>query len=270
VADAESAGARALSSRFPPPQAWQGLPLPAPPSFEGCGEYQECADLDGRQVHAGQTSSGDSPDLALTVRRFAPFQTFGGKFEGDADSRHIPVSRDGSGGFTSEPTATARTTMTIGVEGSTPTEPSGHADLSRHPLFGTGRATVYVTSGSHSTSSVDGMIEAKSAGSNPLLLRAPDIDTDMQIAYQLSPGKLALDGSVWGDTFPNAELFASDASGQAVMLGEFQTTYGAELGPFHLCFDAPRTPTFELINFHAEIPVDPDGNFAGTPSIKVK
>jgi len=214
----------------------------------------------------------------MMVRRFAPFESFGGGFEGDAKSRHIPAVNDGTGGFTTDPNATSRTSLTIGVEGQVITQPTGHADPSRHPLLGEGRAKVRTASTSVPASSTDGQLDAQSAASMPLTLSnghlsfipwAPDIDSDAELTYEQKPHSLEVAGAVWGDRFPNAELFLSDRSEASVMLGTFQSQAGAVGGPLLELFGAgARDAASELIRFHAEIPLDPDGNFAGSPLVR--
>ncbi len=221
----------------------------------------------------------DEPQVgfSMTVRRFAPFESFGGGFQGDAKSRHIPAASDGTGGFSTDPNATSRTSLRIAVEGQTITQPAGYADLSRHPLLGEGRAEVRTMSTSAPASSTDGELDAQSAAAMPLTLAnghlsfipwAPDIDSDVELTYEQKPHTLEVAGAVWGDRFPNAELFLSDRSETSLMLGTFQTRAGAA-GPLLELFGAgARAPASELITFHAEIPLDPDGNFAGSPLVR--
>lgn len=188
----------------------------------------------------------------------------------DAKSRHIAMSNEGQGGFTTDPNATSRTSMTVEVDGLL-LDSAGHADLSSNVYFdAVDRAHVAVTDKSQAASAMDGEIDVVSAGANPLVPFAPDIDTSLRFSYELKPGALELQGNVWGDRFPNAELLVADHSGATVTLGDFQTKGGAKLGVFSLVGDAPRTPAFDLVPFHAEIPLDADGDFAGSPLVRAR
>lgn len=270
---APDAGTQALCDKFTPPPSWQKLTVaaPPPPKFEGCGETKACADLDGRPVRAGQNVSEPNVSFSVTARRFAPFETFGGKFEGDAKSRGIPAAKEGTGGFTTDPNATARTMMRVEVNQSEIARPFGHADMTRNPILGEARARIGTYDKSVATSSSDGVINSKFSGANPLVGVAPDIDSDAQVAYRMSPGKLHLEGSMWGDVFPNGELTISDSKGARLMLGQFQTKYEELQGPFlHLFGGSARTPDLQLLEFEADIPLDPDGNFAGSPAVRSK
>lgn len=277
-AESSSPAVQQLANKFAP--TWQNVIAARPLNLDGCGTNQDCADLDGRPLREGQRMSEPKANVTFTVRRFAPFESFGGKFEGDAKSRHIPAASEGEGGFTTAPNATSRTILTARVENGQILKPQGSADITRHPLLGEDRATVYAFANSASTTPSEGIINAKSVGSMPLtkagghllspIPAAPQTDTDLQMAYGMSPGKLKLDGSVWGDKFPNGELIASDANGSRLMLGEFQTKYGALDGPLRLIGDAPRVPQHLMLNLQAEIPLDPNGNFAGSPVIRQK
>jgi hypothetical protein len=259
-----------LSSKFSPAPTWQNLPVVSGSvaSLDGCGVVQDCAAADGSAVQPGPQANVPQARFSVTVRRFAPFESFGGKFEGDARSRHIPASSEGTGGFTTDASATARTAMTVRVEGEAIANPTGHADLSRNPWLGEGRAVVHTSSTSSAASARDGQINAQSAGANPLIpaLYSPVLDTALDLTYQLQPHALEVAGSVTGDAFPNAELFLSDREQTSVMLGTFQTTQGALEGPSRLGLRG----TAELIQFHAEIPLDPSGNFAGSPVVHVQ
>jgi hypothetical protein len=240
-------------------------PIPMP-DLSGCGTNQDCANADGRPVREGQNKSEELPNFSLTARRFAPAHTFGGGFHGDAESRNIPAGKEG-GGFTTDPSATARVMMRVGVDEGQPTMTLGRADISRHPIFGEGLASITKKSNSGSTGSTEGMIDAKASGSNPLLpIVSPDNDSEMQVAYELLPGKLHLDGSLWGDRFPNGELMITDRAGSTLMLGEFES----EGSVYDLFGNSARVPKLELLNFSAEIPLDPSGNFAGSPNVRSK
>jgi hypothetical protein len=264
-----------LSGKFAAQPSWQNLPVSS--AAEGCGINQDCVGAPDRAASPGPQADEPQVGFSMTLRRFAPFESFGGGFQGDAKSRHILAANDGTGGFSTDPNATSRTSLTIAVEGQAITQPRGHADLSRHPLLGEGRAEVRTMSTSTPASSTDGELDAQSAASMPLTLAnghlsfvpwAPDIDSDVELTYEQKPHALEVAGAVWGDRFPNAELFLSDRSQTSVMVGTFQTDAGAT-GPLLELFGAgARVPASKPVGFHAEIPLDPDGNFAGSPLIR--
>ena len=258
--DSSSTAIQSLVAKFPHSSR------AALPDAAGCGTVQDCAGSDGRSVVEGQDSSGPDAQFSVTARRFAPFENFGLGFEGDALSRG---SVAGKGGFSASPSVTSRTSMTLSVDGNSIT-PEAHADMSHHAFFGTGRAHVFVEDSSASASSQDGSINASSAGANPLLVLSPDIDTDVQVAYRSDGQTLTLDGTVWGDQFPNAEVLVSDRAQNGVLLDTFQTGGDQNFGPlFHLPGDASRADgsKFELMHFQAQIALDPEGNFAATPNV---
>ena len=162
ASDSSTPVSQNLSSKFAPAATWQNLPVAtsATPQFEGCSVNQDCADLDGRPVAQGQQGNQPDAQFSATVRRFAPFYTFGGGFEGDAKSRHIALSNEGHGGFTTDPDATSRTSMTVKVDGLL-LDSAGHADLSSNVyLDEVDRAHVAVTDKSQAVSAMDGEIDA--------------------------------------------------------------------------------------------------------------
>jgi hypothetical protein len=165
---------------------------------------------------------------ALVFRRYAPFESFGFGFEGD--NRSAPSTCL---------TATART---IGMVAFSP----GHVHLIRPGSSGTyfvgagarirqllGRHCSKVTSSvTVSTMSIDCLrFTAQTAGANPMV-PAPTIDTLVDIAVTFRRGMLAIEGSVRGDDFPNAEVFIVDSCLSACLLYAFETNAGRNTGPF--------------------------------------
>jgi hypothetical protein len=198
-------------------------------------------------------------DFHLALRRFAPFYTFGGGFEGDAASRDIPATQEGHGGHTTDPEATARLTTVVSVQAEQ-VGVSSHCDMSRHRWLGEAQEipTTFDKSLTHGDAS--GHIDVSHSGANPLLT-SPDIDSTMWADYEVTPQGLHVSGGVIGDDFPAAEVLVADSAGNAVMLSEYDTAWGAHMGPYlHLLGEGKHL----LAEFDATLPLDERGNFAMT------
>ncbi len=175
----------------------------------------------------------------LIVRRYAPFATFGGGFEGDI--RTVA---------TTSPTATART---VGIVSFDPTGVTGYKGLSSgSEFFGAGKWLAAKIGKRYSTvkAEVSNLaldplgqrigFTVHTAGSNPLVpIVAPDIDTfvDLQVTFGIDT---QYNGTVRGDGFPNAEVFVVDPEGKEVLLFDFRTGGGRQTGPAALFGDHSR------------------------------
>jgi hypothetical protein len=73
------------------------------------------------------------------------------------------------------------------------------------------------------------------AGANPLIPLAPDIDTKLDFSALQGIGQICYTGHLYGDAFPNAEVFLVDPRGKATMLLTFTTDGSPNLGPFNSC-----------------------------------
>ena len=80
----------------------------------------------------------------------------------------------------------------------------------------------------------DGKLHLEMAASNPLDPIAPDIDVKLDISVQVKPGQACYSGHLYGDAFPNAEVFVVNSHDQATMLNTFTTAGGRNSGPFRL------------------------------------
>jgi hypothetical protein len=70
------------------------------------------------------------------------------------------------------------------------------------------------------------------AGANPLVPFAPNIDTKLDLYGNVSsPAYTCYSGHLYGDAFPNAEIFMVNSSRQATMLHTFETEGDANTGP---------------------------------------
>jgi hypothetical protein len=171
----------------------------------------------------------------LAIRRYAPFATFSGGFEGDMRT----------GGSVS-PTATARTAGIvtfdrIGVQ--------GYIGYSSGSTFEGAGQWISKIIGRHysqvkaETSQEDiqtGQISftVHTAGANPLVpIVAPDIDTFLDFTAAFTESAISVSGQVRGDTFPNAEIVLLDESLQGALLFDYRTSGGRETGPLSLFGD---------------------------------
>jgi hypothetical protein len=164
----------------------------------------------------------------LLVRRYAPFATFGGGFEGDTRTE-----------ATTSPTATART---IGIVSFEPSGVLGFTSYSSGSTFEgagpwlaekIGRHFSKVKAELSNVSVTPGTLSftVHTAGANPLVpIVAPDIDTyvDFKVTFGDSP---RYEGTVRGDTFPNAEVFVVEPNMREVLLFDYRTAGGRNTGP---------------------------------------
>lgn len=166
-------------------------------------------------------------------RRYAPFDTFGFGYEGDG--------RDAA---STSLTATARTIGAINFAPGNVGELSGTSSGTGFAGFGKaiqqrlGTRHSKVTSSVHvTTRSVDCLrFTAQTSGANPMVPApsklVPAIDTFVDVHIVFRSNTIEISGTVRGDSFPNAEIFATDAKGQSIMLFEYATTGGQNTGPF--------------------------------------
>jgi hypothetical protein len=67
-----------------------------------------------------------------------------------------------------------------------------------------------------------------------LLGRSDPIDTKLDISAEVQGEQACYSGHLYGDAFPNAEVFVVNSKDQATMLHTFTTTGGRNTGPIHL------------------------------------
>jgi len=171
--------------------------------------------------------------MYLFVRRYAPFAEFGGGFEGDVRTQ-----------ATTSSTATART---VGVVEFDNTTVRGYKSFSDGTQFlGAGPWLARKIGKKFSTMKAAIMGVNKSpgsisftvftAGSNPLVPGAPDIDTyvDFKATWIAASGTTRYEGVVRGDSFPNAEVFIVEENKREVLLFDFQTSSSKNTGPLRL------------------------------------
>jgi len=158
--------------------------------------------------------------LYLYFRRFAPFASFGGGFEGDNRSHSTSLK------------ATSRTSAFVQFTSAGVLMHSGHSSGSEWLIGSKEYGTVKINVSFKLARKGMVAFVASSAGSNPLVPGAPDIDTFVVVLAIFRPGELLITGQVNGDGFPHAEVFLRDSKGTARMLMEYSTSSGGA-GPFH-------------------------------------
>ena len=90
----------------------------------------------------------------------------------------------------------------------------------------------------HYDSNVNGTLNFGFSGHNPLIIPqalSPDIDTNLVLipSVDAAPeGQVCYYGSLYGDAFPNAEVFVVNSQNQATMLLTFTTPGSPNAGPF--------------------------------------
>jgi len=197
----------------------------------------------------------------LVFRRYAPFESFGGGFEGDnrktastsiTDSARTVGAVEFAPGQIGQVRGFSSGTEYVGV-GKKIAEALG-----RH--FSKVNASVSVKS-----KSVDTLrFSAQTSGANPMVPLAPAIDTFIDARITFAERRLQIQGTVRGDDFPNAEIFIIDRFGGAALLFEFETTGGKETGPMTRLWGAHKK---QVIGSYSEkFSLDDAGCLVGCPA----
>ncbi len=185
----------------------------------------------------------------LVFRRYAPFTTFGGGFEGDVRT-----------GPSTSPSASSRTIGTV------PFDPSGPGILvgsSSGTAYGSGpkkysKVTVKLVNKPAVPNELN--FTASTAGANPMVPGAPDIDTFVDIKVAFGGSLMRFSGAVRGDNFPNAEVLVFDDAGTGALLFDYRTSGGRNTGPFTRLMGDGAGQTLGSFGPIA-IPIDGGGNF---------
>jgi hypothetical protein len=198
----------------------------------------------------------------LVFRRYAPFDQFGGGFEGDS---RTSASID--------PKASART---IGVVNFTESNVGAAVGSSTGSTFVGAGAFVENIIGRH-FSTVDASVSvstrttsqlgfyARTAGANPLVPLAPRIVTLIDFNATFSPRAITFSGVLRGDDFPNAEVIVYDPKGTGILVFEYQTTGGQTTGPFTRLPSLPGGHDAQKLgDFSRRAAIDRDGCFVGS------
>ena len=164
----------------------------------------------------------------LVFRRYAPFESFGGGFEGDNRTIASPNLNDSA--------------RTVGAVEFAPGHVGAVSAFSSGTEYVGGGKWIAKLLGKHyskvnasvsvTTRSIEAVnFTAQTAGSNPMVPLAPAIDTFVDVRAVFGAGRLQIEGTVRGDDFPNAEVFVVDRFGGTSLLFEFATTGGKDTGP---------------------------------------
>jgi hypothetical protein len=196
----------------------------------------------------------------LYFRRYAPFTTFGLGFEGDSRNSASTDSEASARTIGEIEFSPARVGQIDGK--SSGTRFSGFGEMVKQGL---GTYTSVVTS----SVTVQGLgidclrFTAHTSGANPMVplpaFMVPAIDTFIEVHVAFRDTVMEIDGKVFGDDFPNCEVFVTDAARNACMLFEFATTGTRNIGPFTRLVGANRSQ--KLGEFCEKIPIKPDGGF---------
>lgn len=204
--------------------------------------------------------SDDQIPYGLWFRRYAPFATFGsvgiGEFEGD--------TRTSASGSISD---SSRTYGCVLFDRSRAVRANGGSSGTiLFPKFGGpihGMATVKTVF--RLILSKTGAIEftAGTEGGNPLVPGAPEIDTVVTAKIDFStPNRMAISGEVFGDNFPNLEVFVHCyRSRTSAILVDGRTTGGRDSGPGTRLFGAHTT--HRIAKFDAALSLDGAGRLTG-------
>ena len=225
-------------------------------------------------------------DYTLVVRRYAPFESFGGGFEGDnrqfstsmtAKARTVGVvvfSRDRVIEFRERLQQRLVLCRTLGRPQKSPPRRYRYARRSSQSACHwsvqrtwQGPFTVE-TSGNLPMKDV--MLYGPIAGAidrvnawvrpkSPSPQGSPNIDTFLDVAVTVAGGYMTVEGVLRGDSFPNAEVFLLDSATRqnVAPLLDYQTN-GGVAGPLRLVLSHPQTCRAE---FRKRIRLQSDGSF---------
>jgi hypothetical protein len=192
----------------------------------------------------------------LLFRRYAPFAKFGFGFEGDHRV-----------GPSTSMLATARTIGVVpfargsvgSVKGdSSGTEYVGGGDWLRK-MAGRHKSHVSSVISKECISANTISFRASTAGANPMVPGAPDIDTIVDFCAEWIASGLRFSGVVRGDDFPNAEVFVLDSGSVGCLLFDGRTTGGQDTGPIIRLAGSHETQI--LGAFSCAVPILPSGAF---------
>jgi len=87
----------------------------------------------------------------------------------------------------------------------------------------------------------NGNLNLHLSGSIPLVTPSPDIDTKLDLTSIDGAGQVCYSGHLYGDAFPNSEVFVVNSKGSATMLLTFATPYDKNVpGPSIIIGDNNR------------------------------
>ncbi len=191
----------------------------------------------------------------ITIRCFAPFESFGGGFHGD------------NRGFSTSNSASARVHQKINfdtdkttIKTNTWSSPTWHNLNSGFKRTATPSVefTKDFTINRNGDSKTFGF-GTHYSGANPLTPGAPNIDvfSEFSITEDKKAGTLDISGKLTGDNFPSTEAFITDPAGNNVFIG----IGFYEGSPFSSLWG--ENEDNEITDFSFSITTDSDGNFTG-------
>jgi RHS repeat-associated protein len=199
---------------------------PSGNDFEALEVGIALASFDAFHFSVSSSSAVTPGPETIYVRSFAPWNTFGGGFAGDNRSfttTHVPggVPHSAVG-------ATSRITSIIKIQPRPLSiiSQTAYSDPSYHSGMTSKTATPHVV-----TTVTGNTMHLRMWGANPLVSHAPDIDVKLDMSVRSSVIETYYDGHLYGDAFPNAEMFVVNPSDKATMLHTF-TTSGSILDLF--------------------------------------
>jgi hypothetical protein len=209
----------------------------------------------------------------LVFRRYAPFDVFGMGFEGDhrsgpsvslaSTARTIGIVEFIRGDILSFRSFSSGTRFV----GSLATDAFFMGGFNILMLRGQKFSNVTKTLTRMVTPDSIGL-SASTAGANPLVPGAPDIDTFVDFNVQWLGANLVMQGRVRGDDFPNAEVFVLDSTGTACLLFDGRTTKDKDVGPMTELAGSHETQT--LGGYFAAMKLTSGGDFtAGRTSCPI-
>jgi len=166
------------------------------------------------------------PVFLMIFRRFAPFASFGGGFEGDnriASADPNATSRTSGSVIFNETTAIALGGASSGTAYVGPFEimkDIGPRFLGRHV------AKVKLKLSNFRSAGNGIAFTAYTEGGNPMVPGAPDIDTFVDLVAQFGPDRVNFSGDLRGDGFPNAEVIFVDPAGKSHLVLDYRTSSG--------------------------------------------
>ena len=193
----------------------------------------------GANVSANSTAVIEQ---TLYVRNFAPWSAFGPDPYAFTDG-FIPVTnpclidcfvgdnRDFTTSTGEGVTSRINGTVQFLSPGAVPVTSNAYANLTTAVYRTTGLNTGTAKPTISTTFVGNGSAHLHLAGSNPLVVPSPDIDTDLDVVLTEQSGQVCYSGHLYGDAFPNTEVFVINSKGQRTTILNFATTFDRNLGP---------------------------------------
>ncbi|UKB85068.1 RHS repeat-associated core domain-containing protein [Chryseobacterium sp. MEBOG06] len=190
----------------------------------------------------------------LNTRSFAPFNRFGGGFEGDGDNRKFSTASNSSYRIAGSATINLDRFSMSTKAGNT------HSDW-LGTKFSSATSPTNVESSSADNGRKTQNYYMHISGSNKALLwgiASPDIDANvnMEVSNIRKGQSFDISGNVYGDKFPSNETYITDAKGNSLFLG----VSGADGSPFtSLAGDNDRP----MSSFKFKVLLNKDDTFKG-------